>query len=127
MARSEGGSSAPLEATRGRGSGWPLRPERAPVTTRISESSCGRESLSVNVCTIHSDKHYAKHGVRSGSEQLPVRNEMTKPGASSFINNLKRTGPVCERSEMKEHRTRGGADGMEWRRTFRAVAFFKTP
>jgi len=35
--------------------------------------------------------------------------------------NLERTGPVCERSEMKEHRTRGGADGMEWRRTFRAV------
>jgi len=46
-ARSVGGSSAPLEATRGRESGWPQRPERAPVTTRISGLSCGRESSSV--------------------------------------------------------------------------------
>ena len=46
-ARSEGGSSAPLEATRGRVNGWPQRPERVPVTTRISGSSCGRESSSV--------------------------------------------------------------------------------
>ncbi|MGV8087446.1 MAG: hypothetical protein ACP5NU_00100 [Methanomicrobiales archaeon] len=38
-ARSGGGSSAPLEATRGRVNGWPQRPERAPVTTRIRELS----------------------------------------------------------------------------------------
>jgi len=66
MARSEGGSSAPLEATRGRGSGWPQRPERVPVTTRISGSSCDRESLSVRGYTRHSDEHDAKHGVRGG-------------------------------------------------------------
>ncbi len=47
-ARSGGGSSAPLEATRGRVNRWPQRPERAPVTTRISGSSCGRESPSVS-------------------------------------------------------------------------------
>ncbi len=101
-ARSEGGSSAPLEATRGRVNGWPQRPER--------QSRKG-----------HSDKHDAKHGARSGREQLPVRNEVTKPGASSFIVNLERTGPVCERNGMEEHRTRGGANGMKRRRTFRAV------
>ncbi|HQP83189.1 MAG TPA: hypothetical protein PK277_09115 [Methanoregulaceae archaeon] len=43
-----------------------------------------------------------------------------KPGASSHIK-LKRTGPVCERSGVEERRTKGGADGMERRRTFRAV------
>jgi hypothetical protein len=57
----------------------------------------------------------------AGKEQLPVRNEVTKPGASSFIVNLERTGPVCERNGMEEHRTRGGANGMKRRRTFRAV------
>ncbi|HNL85820.1 MAG TPA: hypothetical protein PKH71_01545 [Methanoregulaceae archaeon] len=65
-ARSEGGSSAPLEVTRSRERGGPQRPERVPVTTRISGSSCGRESLSVRGYTRHSDKHDAKHGVRSG-------------------------------------------------------------
>ena len=83
--RSEGSSSAPLETTRVRGRGWSRRPERAPVSTHISGSSCGRESLSVRGCIGHSDKHAAKHGTRSGREQRPVRNEMTKPGASSFI------------------------------------------
>lgn len=115
------------KATRDRMNTRPQRPERAPITTRISGSSCGRESLSVIVCIGYSDEHDAKHGARSGRGQLPARNEMTKPGASSFINNLERTGPVCEWSGMEEHRTVGGADGMERRRTFRAVAFFKTP
>ena len=77
----------PLEATRGRGRGWPQRPERAPVTTRISGSSCGRESLSVTGYTGFSDEHAAEHGVRSGRRQLPVRSGMTKPGAS-YCHNL---------------------------------------
>ncbi|MCU0628746.1 MAG: hypothetical protein MUE45_04585 [Methanoregulaceae archaeon] len=47
MFRSEGGSSAPLEAMRGRESGWPQRPERATVTTCISGLSCGNETLTV--------------------------------------------------------------------------------
>ncbi len=46
---------------------------------------------------------------------------MTKPGASSYHDQLKRTGSVCERSGVEERRTKGGADGMERRRTFRAV------
>jgi len=50
-----------------------------------------------------------------------VRSAMTKPGASSFMVNLERTGPVCEQNGMEEHRTTGGADGMKRRRTFRAV------
>ena len=69
------------EATRGRGSGWPQRPERPPVTTRISGSSCGRESLSVRMCTGHSDEHDAEHGGRSGREQLPMRSDATKSGS----------------------------------------------
>ena len=72
---------------------------RASVSERVTEC---------HPTPIYSDKHDAKHGARSGREQLPVRNEMTKPGASSFIVILERTGPVCERS------------GMERRRTFRA-------
>lgn len=63
------------------------------------------ELSSVRGCKEHSDEHAAKHGARSGKEQLPVRNEMTNPGALSFIVNVERTGPVCERSGMEEHRT----------------------
>lgn len=69
----------------------------------------------------HSDEHDAEHGARSGNWQLLARSKTTKPGASSNNVNLGRTGPVCERNEMEEHRTGGGADGMEWRRTVRAV------
>ncbi len=64
------------------------------------------ESISLSCYLDHSDEHDAEHGVRSGKEQLPVRTEMTKPGASSFIVILDRTGPVCERSETEEHRTK---------------------
>jgi len=71
--------------------------------------------------TEHSDEQDAKHGARSGREQLPARSETKERGASSFMVDLERTGPVCERSGMEEHRTRGGADGMKRRRTFRAV------
>lgn len=90
--------------------------QRVVVRSRVTERQWRTE---------HSDEHAAKQGVRSGREQLPVRNEMTKLGASSFMVNLERTGPVCERNEMEEHRTRGGADGMEWRRTFRAVCVYQ--
>ncbi len=81
--RSEGGSSAPLEATRGRGSGWPQRPEQR----WLPSASARDRALRVTERQSHkghSDKHDAKHGARSGREQLPVRNEMTKPGASSY-------------------------------------------
>jgi len=43
--------------------------------------------------------------VRSGKEQLPARSETPKPGASPSTIHLGRTGPVCERSGMEEHRT----------------------
>jgi len=61
------------EAMRGRGSGWPQRPEQAPVMTHIGGSSCGRESLSVRVCTGNSDEHAAKHCAKSGREQAKAR------------------------------------------------------
>jgi len=110
-ARSEGGSSAPLEATRGRECGWPQRPERA----------LAGESLSAILPSFTATNTLRSMVRVAGKEQLPVRNEMTKPGASSFIVILERTGPVCKRSKMEEHRTKGGADGLKRRRTFRAV------
>lgn len=73
------------------------------------------------IISICNDEHDAKHGARSVREQLQARSKTTKPGASSFTITWGRTGPVCERSRMEEHRTGGGADGMERRRTFRSV------
>ncbi|HOB59608.1 MAG TPA: hypothetical protein PKZ57_00210 [Methanoregulaceae archaeon] len=86
--------------------------QRVVVRSRVTERQSRKG---------HSHKHDAKHCARSGREQLPVGNEMTKPGASSFMVNLERTGPVCERNGKEEHRTKGGANGMKRRRTFRAV------
>jgi len=35
-----------------------------------------------------------------------------------------RAAPRCERNGMEEHRTKGGAGGIEWRRTWRVVIIF---
>jgi hypothetical protein len=91
------------------------------VTTRISGSSCCRESPSVRGYIGYSDKHDAEHGVRSGRKRLQAKSGTMKRERHLVTIYLERTGPVCERSEMKEHRTVGGADGMERRRTFRVV------
>jgi|GEM_PF-2221820 len=62
-----------------------------PSERRLSSASARGRALRVTERqwrTEHSDKHDAKYGARSGREQLPVRNEVTKRGASSFIVNL---------------------------------------
>ena len=76
------------------GAGRPQRPERAPVTTRISGLSCGRESLSVIVCTTHSDEHAAKHGARSGMDQATTRSGSTTPWPSSQTLRTESSRPV---------------------------------
>jgi len=69
IARSEGVAVPVPKAKRGRESGRPQRPERASVTTLISESSCGCESLSA---TDHIEQN-DNNGVRSGKEKAKAR------------------------------------------------------
>ena len=65
------------------------RDRGAKVRSRISGESeppvrRASESLSVFICRINSDEHYAEQGVRSGPEQPLAPEQRDKPGASSY-------------------------------------------
>ncbi len=73
-ARSEGGSSAPLEATRGRESGGRSGPSSAGY--RVHQHEVERcESLSVSDVWNAATSTLSQRSARSGKEQLPARSE----------------------------------------------------
>jgi predicted RNase H-like HicB family nuclease len=69
----------------------------------------------------HSDERSAA-AVREEREWAAGGKEpATIPRASSATGKGREAGPMCERSETREHRTPGGADEVKRRRTLRAV------
>lgn len=78
----------------------------APVTARISGSSCRCDDPGVTVFTVSATGTLRRMVRCAGKEVRPARNEMTRPGASSFLDTLERTGPVCEQN--------GGAPDERW-------------
>ncbi len=78
----------------------------APVTARISGSSCRCDDPGVTVFTVSATGTLRRMVRCAGKEVRPARNEMTRPVASSFLDTLERTGPVCEQN--------GGAPDERW-------------